>query len=194
MKKILVLLCFILYIISAHAQYCSIKKGRTAYYVTTEVKEGKTLKDTMCIADVVDKGDRLIIREDAFGDHYDSLNIKIGTNITFYIYYKNQDMTEVILLDGESENETMNSEVKKISQEEFEKLQSLNQEFLNITMDLGAVEVQKMALNQRKEMLEKFHMDKQKESEEFTASLREKYGDVSINVSTGEFVETNQVN
>lgn len=42
MKKILVLLCFILYIISAHAQYCSIKKGRTAYYVTTEVKEGKT--------------------------------------------------------------------------------------------------------------------------------------------------------
>lgn len=39
MKKILVLLCFILYIISAHAQYCSIKKGRTAYYVTTEVKE-----------------------------------------------------------------------------------------------------------------------------------------------------------
>ena len=36
MKKILVLLCFILYIISAHAQYCSIKKGRTAYYVTTE--------------------------------------------------------------------------------------------------------------------------------------------------------------
>lgn len=92
------------------------------------------------------------------------------------------------------ENETMNSEVKKISQEEFEKLQSLNQEFLNITMDLGAVEVQKMALNQRREMLEKFHMDKQKESEEFTASLREKYGDVSINVSTGEFVETNQVN
>ena len=89
MKKILVLLCFILYIISAHAQYCSIKKGRTAYYVTTEVKEGKTLKDTMYIADVVDKGDRLIIREDAFGDHYDSLNIKIGTNITFYIYYQN---------------------------------------------------------------------------------------------------------
>lgn len=111
MKKILVLLCFILYIISAHAQYCSIKKGRTAYYVTTEVKEGKTLKDTMCIADVVDKGDRLIIREDAFGDHYDSLNIKIGTNITFYIYYKNQDMTEVILLDGESENETMKKNI-----------------------------------------------------------------------------------
>ena len=94
----------------------------------------------------------------------------------------------------EMKNEVMNEEVKKISQEDFEKLQSLNQEFLNITMDLGAVEVQKMALNQRKEMLEKFHMDKQKESEEFTASLREKYGDVSINVSTGEFVETNQVN
>lgn len=93
MKKILVLLCFILYIISAHAQYCSIKKGRTAYYVTTEVKEGKTLKDTMCIADVVDKGDRLIIREDAFGEHYDSLSIKSGINRLFYIYHKSQDMT-----------------------------------------------------------------------------------------------------
>lgn len=107
MKKILVLLCFILYINSAHAQYCSIKKGRTAYYVTTEVKEGKTLKDTMCIADVVDKGDRLIIREDAFGEHYDSLSIKSGVNRLFYIYHKNQDITEVILLDGKSENETM---------------------------------------------------------------------------------------
>ena len=105
MKKILVLLCFILYIISAHAQYCSIKKGRTAYYVTTEVKEGKTLKDTMCIADVVDKGDRLIIREDAFGEHYDSLSIKSGINRLFYIYHKSQDMTEVILLDGKSEYE-----------------------------------------------------------------------------------------
>ena len=105
MKKILVLLCFILYIISAHAQYCSIKKGRTAYYVTTEVKEGKTLKDTMCIADVVDKGDRLIIREDAFGEHYDSLSIKSGINRLFYIYHKRQDMTEVILLDGKSEYE-----------------------------------------------------------------------------------------
>ena len=44
MKKILVLLCFILYIISAHAQYCSIKKGRTAYYVTTEVNRADALK------------------------------------------------------------------------------------------------------------------------------------------------------
>ena len=105
MSLILVLLCFILYIISAHAQYCSIKKGRTAYYVTTEVKEGKTLKDTMCIADVVDKGDRLIIREDAFGEHYDSLSIKSGINRLFYIYHKSQDMTEVILLDGKSEYE-----------------------------------------------------------------------------------------
>ena len=43
-----------------------LKKGRTAYYVTTEVKEGKTLKDTMCIADVVDKGDHLMHKRRCF--------------------------------------------------------------------------------------------------------------------------------
>ena len=108
MKKILVLLCFILYIISAHAQYCSIKKGRTAYYVTTE-EVTKEVVDTSAykyvLATSCDKGDRLIIREDAFGEHYDSLSIKSGINRLFYIYHKSQDMTEVILLDGKSEYE-----------------------------------------------------------------------------------------
>ena len=40
----------------------------------------------MCIADVVDKGDRLIIREDAFGEHYDSLSIKVvSTGYSIFI-------------------------------------------------------------------------------------------------------------
>lgn len=111
MRKLLVLFCFILYAIYADAQYCSIKKGRTAYYVTIDLKKGKTLKDTTQIVDVIEKGNRLIIREDAFGDHYDSLSIKIGSNRQFYIYHKNQNMTEVIILDSESENETIKKNI-----------------------------------------------------------------------------------
>ena len=107
MKKVLVLFCFILCIISSHAQYCSIKKGRIAYYVTTESKKGKVLRDTTYIVDVVDKSDRLIIREDVFGDHYDFRSIKSGANKLFYIYHKNQNMTEVIIMDGEAENQPM---------------------------------------------------------------------------------------
>lgn len=70
-------------------------------------KENKTLKDTSYIADVVDKGDRLIIKEVFHGDLYDSQAVKDGTNIQFRIYYKNQGITEYIILDSKSENESM---------------------------------------------------------------------------------------
>ena len=107
MGKYLVLFYFILCVFSAHAQYCRIQKGMTAYYITQDLKKNKTLKDTSYIADVVDKGDRLIIKEVFHGDLYDSQAVKDGTNIQFRIYYKNQGITEYIILDSKSENESM---------------------------------------------------------------------------------------
>lgn len=84
-------------------------------------------------------------------------------------------------------------EVTKLTQEEFERLTSLNQDFMNITMDLGALEVQSMAIEDRKKSLKEIHGKKLIESQEFTSSLREKYGDININVNSGEFVKAENV-
>ena len=81
MGKYLVLFYFILCVFSAHAQYCRIQKGMTAYYITQDLKKNKTLKDTSYIADVVDKGDRLIIKEVFHGDLYDSQAVMNINNI-----------------------------------------------------------------------------------------------------------------
>lgn len=89
------------------------------------------------------------------------------------------------------QEEVTNETVQKLTQEEFEKLQTLNQEFMNITMDFGALEVQKLSLENKRKFLENSLMEKQTESDKFTQSLREKYGDININISSGEFVKAN---
>lgn len=111
MTKAIILLFSVLCTISANAQYYNSKTEKAACYVTTDLKKKKTLRDTLYITDVVDKGDRLIIKEDAFGDSHSPQSILDGANITFYIYYKDQDITEVILLDGTSENETIKKDI-----------------------------------------------------------------------------------
>lgn len=72
---------------------------------------------------------------------------------------------------------------------EFEKLKTLNQQFMNLTMDIGNNEVQRMSVEQRRQQLESAFKESQVESDEFTNGLREKYGDININISTGEFVK-----
>ena len=79
--------------------------------------------------------------------------------------------------------------VESLTTLEFEKLKTLNQQFMNLTMDIGNNEVQRMSLEQRRQHLESAFKESQEESDEFTNSLREKYGDININISTGEFVK-----
>lgn len=130
MGKYLVLFYFILCVFSAHAQYCRIQKGMTAYYITQDLKKNKTLKDTSYIADVVDKGDRLIIKEVFHGDLYDSQAVKDGTNIQFRIYYKNQGITEYIILDSKSENESMKKYIySKYSQNQLKEAEHEYQQY-----------------------------------------------------------------
>lgn len=109
--KVLLLLCLtIASIFSVQAQYCSTKKGATAYYTTLDEK-GKTLKDTMSVVEVLDKGDRLIIKQVAYGDSYDAAAVREGEDVVHYIYYKNQDLTEVVMLDGELEDDPIKQSI-----------------------------------------------------------------------------------
>lgn len=90
------------------------------------------------------------------------------------------------------EADTSSSEViNSLTASEFEELKKMNQNSLNLTMDIGDLEIQKMAIEQRRKNLEQIFEKSQIENNIFTESLREKYGDININISTGEFIKIN---
>lgn len=77
---------------------------------------------------------------------------------------------------------------KSISQEELQRLEAVKQRALEVASSLGELYYQKTILElqieaQRAEVIE----IRVKESELFN-ELRDKYGDVSINISTGDFI------
>ena len=75
----------------------------------------------------------------------------------------------------------------KITEEELKKVEELKQETSQIVYSLGEIHYQKVNLdlleNQVKERIKEF---KNKELQ-FLNHLKEKYGNVAINIETGEF-------
>ena len=76
----------------------------------------------------------------------------------------------------------MSKEVKKITQEELEKVQQNQQDLQKRLSNIGFLEVQKANDVSQIAMLEK-------EMGEIKKELQEKYGDVNINIQTGEYTD-----
>lgn len=75
-----------------------------------------------------------------------------------------------------------------ISKEEFQKLEAIKQQALEVASSLGELHYQKTILElQIQDQTAKVIEIRTKEVELFN-ELRDKYGDVSINISTGEFI------
>ena len=74
----------------------------------------------------------------------------------------------------------MSKEVKKITQEELEKVQQNQNDLQKRLANIGFLEVQKANDVSQIAMLEK-------EMGEIKQGLQEKYGDVNINIQTGEY-------
>lgn len=75
----------------------------------------------------------------------------------------------------------------KITEEELKKVSELRQETSQIVYALGEIEYQRIALSATEELVkEKMKEVKTKETAVLN-ELKEKYGNVSINIETGEF-------
>lgn len=75
----------------------------------------------------------------------------------------------------------------KITEEELKKITELRQENSQIIYTLGEVQYQKVNLEATEELIKiKIEEFKQKEAD-FLNGLKEKYGNVTINIETGEF-------
>ena len=79
------------------------------------------------------------------------------------------------------------SEVKKITDEEFAKLNLLKQDAIEIASALGELNYQKTVLDlQIEDLKNKIKEIRSRESNLFQ-ELQSKYGNVSININNGEF-------
>lgn len=79
------------------------------------------------------------------------------------------------------------TEKKVLTKEELDNLRSLQQDFQNVQFELGEIEVIKIQMEERYESAKKLLKETQTKEQSFTNSLKEKYGDISLNVETGEF-------
>lgn len=111
MAKVFLLFLSFLCALSVQAQYFNAKKGTVAYYVTVDHKNNKTLKDTASVIDVKDESKRLMIKQAIHGDHYDINSIIDGSNLQTYVYHKDKDVTEIIILDSGMENELVRKRI-----------------------------------------------------------------------------------
>jgi len=83
-------------------------------------------------------------------------------------------------------------EKKVLTKEELETLRLLQQDFQNLQFELGEIEIIKIQREERYESVKKTLKETQIKEQSFTKSIKEKYGDISLNVETGEFSKIDQ--
>jgi hypothetical protein len=79
-------------------------------------------------------------------------------------------------------------ENKKLTTEEIEKFQSLQQRNNLVINELGSIELAKLQIERRRNEAITFLTSLREEEQTFGKELSEKYGDGSIDIEKGEFI------
>ena len=79
-------------------------------------------------------------------------------------------------------------ENQKLTQEELQTINELQQKNNAVVAELGQIELTRMAVESRRTNAEAYLADLRKEEEEFGKTLSDKYGSGSIDLESGEFV------
>lgn len=77
--------------------------------------------------------------------------------------------------------------MKKLEQKELQQLQELQKKSNNILLELGEISFNEIVLEQRKQKAKNVLKDIQEEEKTLKEYLISKYGDININLETGEF-------
>ena len=76
----------------------------------------------------------------------------------------------------------------KLTEEELEKLVSLQRKSAGVTQEFGNIEIMKLQVEARKNELVAFYNQVKEDELTFGKELSEKYGDGIINIEKGEFI------
>jgi hypothetical protein len=76
----------------------------------------------------------------------------------------------------------------KLTEEELEKLVSLQRKSAGVTQEFGNIEIMKLQVEARKNELVAFYNQVKEDELTFGKELSEKYGNGTINIEKGEFI------
>lgn len=76
----------------------------------------------------------------------------------------------------------------KFTEEELNEIKKMQEDYARLTAELGQLEVEKISLEQRKNVVLSNYMSIQQKENELAKKLQEKYGDGELNLETGEFI------
>ena len=80
----------------------------------------------------------------------------------------------------------------KLTVEEVEKLQEIQQKNAAVASELGNLEITKLQVESRRAEIVNFFNELKKEEQEFGKELSEKYGNGTIDLEKGEFIPSAQ--
>jgi hypothetical protein len=80
-------------------------------------------------------------------------------------------------------------ETIKLSPEELENLNGINEGYASIITSLGRIELEKLSLEKQRQNLTLQFEKLQAEEQDMAAILTKKYGDGNINLDSGEFTK-----
>jgi len=78
------------------------------------------------------------------------------------------------------------SEIKKLSQEELDSVKAIKNEYTNLAVSLGELELQKANIAKEKQRLLDTQSQLIEKENEIAKQLSDKYGNGTINLETGE--------
>jgi len=81
------------------------------------------------------------------------------------------------------------SEKKFLTEEELQTLKSIQNQTQNLILELGEIEMIKIQIENRHNDAKLFLSNLSNQESEFTQSVFEKYGKVSVNPETGEIIK-----
>jgi hypothetical protein len=83
-------------------------------------------------------------------------------------------------------------ESTKLTQEEIQQLQEIQQQNQSLALEFGNLELTKIQIENRYDELVEFHTQLKSKEQEIGKELSEKYGNGTIDLEKGEFIPVNQ--
>jgi len=80
----------------------------------------------------------------------------------------------------------------KLTQEQLQQISDIQNNYQAVAQELGNIELQKIALEARRQAAEQFLIELQTQEKEVAITIEQEYGKGSINLSTGEFTPTQE--
>lgn len=83
-------------------------------------------------------------------------------------------------------------ENKKLTQEELQQIADIQNKYQVLSQELGNIELQKIALEGRRQAAEQFLAEVQTQEKEVAVAIEKEYGKGNIDLKTGEFIPVQQ--